>query len=254
MNLEMYRSVNQTHRNPHTTTEAYKFIPTTRVLNVLADHGWQPKRVTESGIRNELFRGYQRHMVELENEQYSKGLDVGGVTPRIVLTNDHKGGSSCSLFAGLFELICCNGLVVKRESWKEHRIPHIGFADWKVSLAVKDIIRQVPQVLETRDKWRSIKLDSPQMVSFVERAIPLRFDSKVEVRPHNLLFFRPGQDDFSLWSVFNTVQERLIMGGIEYEREDGRTAYSRPVNAIDATVRINRDLWALAEKTAAALN
>ena len=35
-------SIIQTSKNPHTTSDRYAFIPTTQVLSVLADYGWQP--------------------------------------------------------------------------------------------------------------------------------------------------------------------------------------------------------------------
>ena len=48
MNLEKYATINKSHRLETTTSDKYAFIPTTRALAVLADHGWMPSRVQEA--------------------------------------------------------------------------------------------------------------------------------------------------------------------------------------------------------------
>src|SRR5690349_9666394 len=101
LDLARYASVTQTDRNLLTTSPAYQFVPTTRALDVLADHGWQPVQVREAGTKKPEFRGYQKHVVSLENPQLGKSLDVGDVVPRIVLTNSHKGDAAFHLYAGL---------------------------------------------------------------------------------------------------------------------------------------------------------
>jgi hypothetical protein len=50
-----------------------------------------------------------------------------------------------------------------------------------------------------------------------------------------------------VWKSFNCVQEALLRGGQTGLNERGRRVTTRPVKAVDADLRINRQLWALAE-------
>jgi len=56
----------------------------------------------------------------------------------------------------------------------------------------------------------------------------------------------------SLWTSFNVIQENLIRGGLPGRRQtaDGhiRRSRTRPINAIDQNVGLNRALWTLAEE------
>lgn len=46
-----------------------------------------------------------------------------------------------------------------------------------------------------------------------------------------------------LWSVYNKVQENVIVGGIEGRTAHGRRTMSRRINSIDEDLRINLALW-----------
>ena len=50
MNRESYSAVNQTHRHPFATTDKYRFVPTTKALKVLADHGRNPVKVQQARV------------------------------------------------------------------------------------------------------------------------------------------------------------------------------------------------------------
>ena len=53
-----------------------------------------------------------------------------------------------------------------------------------------------------------------------------------------------GQD---LWKTFNVLQENLVRGGVRAQNTNGRRMRTRAVIGVDAGVRLNRELWALAE-------
>lgn len=254
MNLEHFSAITQTHRNPHTTTERYRFVPTTEALEVLARHDWHPVRVQQARARKPECEGYQQHAVWLECPLLTERLRVGDrVIPRVLLRNSHQGDASFRLFPALFEKVCSNGLIVSRPGG-DYRIRHVGFAAWKVAAAIDAIARNAPRALETRHRWEGLPLGVGEQLRFARRAVGLRWDPSVAVEPWELLQFRPGQDDGSLWSVFNAVQEALIRGGVPFRRPDGSHGVSRPVRGIDGEVSINRGLWRLAETTAAELN
>ncbi|MDQ1119030.1 hypothetical protein QE383_001338 [Pseudoxanthomonas winnipegensis] len=50
-----------------------------------------------------------------------------------------------------------------------------------------------------------------------------------------------------LWSVFNRTQENLIEGGLSARAANGRRQTTPPVQGIDNGIRLNRNLWLLAD-------
>ena len=54
---------------------------------------------------------------------------VGTVFPQILLTNSHDGKNSFQFQAGLYRLICSNGLVIADTQFEAVKIRHMGILD-----------------------------------------------------------------------------------------------------------------------------
>ena len=85
----------------------------------------------------------------------------------------------------------------------------------------------------------------------------LRFEvvKEAPISAHKLLDSRRWEDaGDDLWHVFNRVQENLIRGGqrdFSRRREDGRRyPRTRAIAGLDQNIRLNRELWNLAERVA----
>lgn len=245
-------SVRQTCKHPFKTSEKYSFIPTTRVLGVLAEYGWMSIEARQARVLDPQNEGYQRHLVRLRNERLADDLvAVGDVVPEIVLVNSHGGSSSFQLYASLLEKVCGNGLIIHRPA-ADFRIPHLGYADGKVSESIAALVEMFPQVLAARAAWQSIQLDRPEQFAFSREAAVIRFGERAAtVDPLDLLTVRhAGQGEPTLWNTFNIVQEATLRGGVRRRHPKGKWTYSRAVNAIDDSIRLNRALWRLAEEVA----
>jgi len=88
-------------------------------------------------------------------------------------------------------------------------------------------------------------------------ALRLRFDdaNQAPINASRLLDSRRWEDKGDdLWHVFNRVQENLIRGGqrdFSRRREDGRRfPRTRAIAGLDQNIRLNRELWNLAERVA----
>ena len=103
----------------------YSFVPTSRVINDLRTLGWNPVDAVQVKARKQSTNGYQKHMVTFENESYK----TEGATeyPQLLLTNSHDGGNAFTLSAGIFRLVCSNGLVIKTEDYGTRRLVHNGY-------------------------------------------------------------------------------------------------------------------------------
>lgn len=251
MNTENYGTITQTQGHSNVSSK-YDFIPTARMLNVLADHGWLPAKIQEANTRKESNRGFQKHIVRLRNESQLP-VQVGEYVPEIVLINSHMGTSAFKLMAGIFRLVCTNGLVTG-ESWATETVRHIGFAEDKAELAILSIASAMPKTIEAVEAFRAVALNDNERMAFAESAIELIKDPEdtYQLNPKSLLSPMRWQDksDQSLWGTYNVVQEHVIKGGVRRYDTNGRRNSTRAVKNIDRNVAINRALWTLAEKMA----
>jgi Domain of unknown function (DUF932) len=246
MDTSRFESIQQTERHPTRTSSAYRFVSTRVVLGAFAELGWFPVTVREARVRKPENRGFQQHLVRLRSPEFARReIAVGDAIPEIVVKNAHNGDSALQLFAGIFEKVCSNGLMVQR-SEDRVRLPHLGFAPWMIESAVKHLGGILSRAFADRERWRGLMLEEDARLAFADAAAALRFE-RYAVEAEDLL--RPRrweQADRSLWSVYNTVQENIMRGGVPQSRQDGSRFPSRPVRSVDEEVRLNLRLWRLA--------
>lgn len=253
MNIETSRYETLTQTEAHeNTSDRYSLIPTSRVLTVLADHGWHPAKVMEARTRKEENQGFQKHIVRLRNESYGTDFaSVGDSLPEIVLINSHMGSASFQLMAGIFRLVCSNGMIAGNIA-SDYKIRHVGYTDSAVESAIAGIVGHVPMIAEKLGEFSGIVLNPEEQRAYAKAAIELRFEGdKWAVKPEELLTPRRWNDRLTpdLWSTYNVVQENLIKG-TRVTDIDGRRRNARRVASIDKDTSINRALWVMAEEMA----
>lgn len=263
-NIENYDSVMQTNAND-SVTDRYSFIPTTRVLDVFKSHGWMPSKIKEASTRIEENKGFQKHMIRLR--QAIGNVNVGDIFPEIVLTNSHCGSASFQVMAGLFRLVCLNGLTVADSTFETHRIKHIGYTDQKVIDAVCSVVDTTPKILNKVEEFKSIELSKEEKQIFSESILDVVFEEDVWEKgktpgttadKHNTASFlmlprRSEDTKDDLWTMYNVVQEKVIKQGVTLISENPRYRVgnkTRAVKSIDRDVKLNKALWALTEKMA----
>ena len=253
LDISRYRSVTAQNAAP-TVSEKYRFIPTTRPLEVLADFGWYPVKVDEARTRVEAKEGYQRHIVRLVNDEFTKNLSVGETVPQIVLSNDHSGSAAFEFLIGLFEKICANGLCVSSGDTGRFRVLHRGYSDGDVEALIGQMLGALPESLRTVERAQKLQLDYPQRYRFAERALALRWDGNAySVNPTEALYARRiGQRAPTLWNTYNVVQEAVIRGGIRQINAQGSRTRARAITSPKEDLRLNRSLWELMAEAAQA--
>lgn len=253
MNIETshYPTIGQSvaHGN---TSDRYQFVPTSRMLTVLADYGWHPSKVMEARTRKSENLGFQKHIVRLRNETQLP-VQVGEYVPEIVLINSHMGTCAFSLMAGIFRLVCLNGLVTG-DSFACEKVRHTGYADEIAETSVRLITESMPKTIEAVQSFKGIKLLDSERQAFADSAIELIKDpeDKYSIKPSELLRVRRWNDkqDESLWGTLNVVQENVMKGGLRRYDVNGRRNATRAVKNIDRNIGLNRALWSLADKMA----
>ena len=234
---------------------AYKYIPTSEILTGLARQGFRPYAVMQGGSREEEKRGFTKHLLRLRHD--SQRLEVGGTHNEIVLLNSHDGTSSYRLMAGVFRLICGNGMVVAQNLIDDIRIPHKGNIEGQVIEGCISILDRLPEVSESIREMDALRLTPGEPQAFARAALVARYDDPEKpapVKAEQILTLRRNEDAApTMWNTLNAVQENLVRGGLGYvqRNENGRLIArrrTREIGGIDQNTNINRALWALAEE------
>ena len=231
----------------------YSYLPTASVVDNMRAAGWLPVYAEEQRVRLENRKGYQKHVIRFQREG-QQALARDEYMPEVVLVNSHDAGSAYQLHAGLFRLVCSNGLMVSDSTFEHVSIRHSGLEAQEVLEASLRVLDQVPTIAESVEMFRARRLTGAESRAFAESAILLRWDDlqTAPIGAEKLLAPRRNEDAGNdLWTTYNRVQENLIRGGQkDYSRRkaDGhRHARSRAVTGLDENVRLNKSLWHLAE-------
>lgn len=237
----------------------YAYIPTADVIQGMMNAGFQVFAASQSRTAIEDKRQHTKHMIRFRADL--QAIKVGEIFPEVVLVNSHDGSSAYKLLAGLFRLVCGNGMIVADSLVNALHIRHTGNVIAQVASGSLEIVESMPQVIDAVARWREIQLSVAEQGAFAEAAHTLRFaDSEgrvtTPIQPAQLLQPRRWDDNRAdLWSVFNRVQENVIKGGLAaYQANSRRRTSTRAVRGIDQDVRLNRSLWVLAERLAALRN
>ena len=233
--------------NPHYTSKRFQHIPTSHMINVLKDANWHPVSVQQARIRKPEKDGYQRHMLRFRNPDLMKKVAVNEVIPELVMTNAHDGTSAYKIYAGLFRVLCLNGLIVSDAVFTAMTIKHFGFDDKDVLDATYRVIESTPLAINAVKEMKTIDLSQFKRIEFAEKAAALRFPNvEMPVNPADLLQARRAEDvGTDLWRTYNVIQENIMSGGIltNIENKNKLRLRTRALKNIRDVVRINRDLW-----------
>ena len=243
---------------PHASRSArYSTIPTSEVLASLRAEGFQPFAVTQGGSRDVEKAGFTKHMLRLRHES-NMAAQVGDSFQEIVLVNSHDGTSSYQLMAGMFRLVCSNGMVVGAgNGFDEVRIKHTGNVIPAVIDGCVEILGRLPAVSGEVENFNRLQLTQGEQAAFAQAALAVRYDeNEAPFEAEKLLRVQRREDATpTLWNTLNTVQENVIRGGVRYalRDENGFTTQrrrTREVSGIDQNVKLNRALWVLAQEMA----
>ena len=225
--------------------ERYTFIPTIDVIDGLRGQGFQPYEVRQTKVRDEGKREHTKHMVRLRHESAVASKEQVG---EIILLNSHDGSSSYQLLSGFFRFVCSNGLIAG-DVCDDVRVRHTGNVVDNViegSFAVLDNLKAIESRI---DDYKAIQLDESEQMLIAQQASVLRWgEDGAPINPSALLRIRrSADDDRSLWTTFNRVQEGLLQGGIAGRSATGRRTRTRTVGAVSENVKLNKALWSITE-------
>jgi len=231
-------------------TDKYMFLDTRKVVDDMKDLGYEvagvrrPKARTKAGA-------YALHEVEFRKpEHIGQGIDEA---PRILFFNSYDGSRKAQFMMGLIRFACDNGLVLG-DHLQQAKFVHLGDHLDQLMEQVVGMVEKQDEIFGRIDRMKTITLDRLDALALAEQATELRFpDEGIDINPSNFLQVRRREDLApNLWTRWNVLQENLLKGGVPIVNAKGQARLSAPVNEIDRSTKLNKDLWDLAERFAEA--
>lgn len=227
----------------------YQFVKTIDVMATLAKVGYLPVKAGQAKARTPDGKVYCRHVVRMMHEDHVGGIKrAGDVVPQIILQNSHNRTSAFHLSAGLYRLVCSNGLAVGAGDFASVRVLHNDPAIHDHIIAGAKHVQQFtgevvfPQI----DRMKAHELTEAQTIEFAEAATFLKFG---EVRPdhvaHMLEVRREEDAARNMWTVLNRIQENAVKAGYATKDKAGRNVTQKGIESIARDTDFNMNLWSL---------
>ena len=233
-------SIFSTEPSPEVSSK-YSHIPTDKLIDDMELLGWKVIDAKEVNARTKGTRGFQKHLVVFRNDDivinqmpnniresitsptgyrrtdgtFAKKNPIDTVFPQILLTNSHDGKNAFTFTAGLFRMICENGLVVSTNEFEKVAIRHMGYDFEELQKQVTEMVERLPLTVESMNKMIETTMDQNSIVKFAKDMLAVRFPEdelrRITIDMDEFITpVRPEDKGDDLWSVFNTIQEKSL--------------------------------------------
>lgn len=245
-------------RRSTSVSEDYQLYRSDKVIEIMDEQGMMLVEVGQErlGWSKKRQPHTQIHMLRFREKglQLSK-FGVNDSFPEVIVKNSHDGRCLFQAMAGVFRLVCSNGMVVADSNLGTVRRRHFG--ENNAFDKVREILAALPtetlRVSKLITAWDEIDLSAKEQTALAKSMLELR-NSPQWLGPEQLLEPLREADrakadgSRSLWLTFNVLQESLTNRTISSERQEGQRLRSiRPINAIVGNISTNQQLWATAE-------
>jgi len=234
------------------TSDKYKFQSTDKLITRFVDQGFTISGITESRTRNPENKGYQKHIVVMENPEFT--IDDNNRF-QLLLTNSHLGNCSLKINLGIYRTICSNGLVVGNSMF-EAIIPHVGKEFYsKVDIAIARLFESLPTIRKTVKLLMSTEVsDTLKINKFIQSVTGRILGKKDNLISVDFQSYNPRRKDDvgnNAFTLFNRIQEVTIKGGLKYVTRSVdktgnvyfRNNTTREVKSIDRLLDLNKFCW-----------
>ncbi len=230
-------------------TDKYTHIPTEKVIDDMELLGWFPVEAKEVKARTKNTVGYQKHLVVFRNNDVIiNGEDGDTVFPQILMTNSHDGKNCFQFTAGLFRMICENGLVIATDEFEDLKMRHMGYTFEDLQVLIKGMVEKLPLTVEAMNKMKEVELQEEQMFNLAKSFLDIRVEGTNNTYDDqaidDVLEAQRSKDEGNmLWEVFNRVQENIIEGNFEYKTPSGKVRQARVIKNFKQDQDVNKKMF-----------
>ena len=234
-------------------SKRYSFIPTSQILTDLDALGWKVRSITNPRYKSAGKQLHGKHLVRLFNPdiQINSEGDVNHV--EIALYNSSDGTSRFRMEVGIFRMVCSNGLVIKSHDFGGVNIRHSGYSFDALKESIDEMVAGLPNVVTKINTFSNRILTAAEMTALAQQAYGLRNSGREATADELTAILNPRRAEDhgdNLWVVLNRVQESVLTGGSLLVDRRGRMRTARPIRNLDKGLKLNQELWSLAEAMA----
>lgn len=232
---------------PHgDVSSKYGFINTSALLDRMETEGFRVTKAGQMTVRDEGKGAFTKHMLRFRH------VDAQPVFrdtfPEIVMFNSHDRSSGFSMEAGMYRLVCSNGLIAFTANIGRVACRHSkGNVDDAIE-GVYSIINSMPEISAQVEGMATTVLSRPEQEAFANSALLLRWEEgAAPVKASQILEARRGVDKVTdVYTTLNVVQENLIRGGLNGRDRNNRRRRTSAVQSINTDTKLNKALYNLA--------
>jgi len=245
---EIAPSIFSTTPSPEVSSK-YSHIPTDKLIDDMELLGWIAIDAKEVKARQKSTRGFQKHLVVFRNDEVViNGQDGDVVYPQILITNSHDGKNAFQFTAGLFRMICENGLVVATDEFEDLKMRHMGYTFEDLQVLIRGMVEKLPLTVEAMNKMKEVELEEEQMFNLAKSFLDIRVEGTNNTYDdqaiNDVLEAQRSKDEGNmLWEVFNRVQENIIEGNFEYKTPSGKVRQARIIKNFKQDQDVNKKMF-----------
>ena len=246
-----------TEKASNEVSKHYTHIPTNQVINDMRELGWGVIGAKQVAARKNATKGYQKHMIIFRHpDLLVEGQDGDNVWPQIIMTNSHDGKNSFTFQAGMYRLVCSNGLVIADQEFGSMKIRHMGYDFNTLRETINEMVEKLPLTVESMNKFKNTELTKPQKYDLARKALATRFKLQENQKVDQVYkidldeFLKPVRKEDAgddLWSVFNLVQEKVVEGDFEYV-SGVKMRKARKIKNFKQDLDVNKKLFEVAKE------
>jgi len=246
-------------------SERYVYADTPTIINDMDKLGWKVRQVGQRKARKEDTT-FSPHFVRFANPDYRiKGNGGDYSFPEVVMKNRYDGLGAVEFMAGIFRLVCSNGMVISTESFGEMKLNHRGYSFDEMRKLVGDRVVSIEEQVAVMNAMKDTTLMKEQQRELAMQGLLIRgqvskseegkFRGKVDVLTLDEILTPERNEDKGndLWNTFNVVQEKMVNGG--FHTQLGLNTKVRKVRAIksfEQDLTLNKQLFSAATELIAA--
>jgi hypothetical protein len=241
------------------------YADTPTIINDMDKLGWKVRQVGQRKARKEA-TSFSPHFVRFANPDYRiKGNGGDYSFPEVVMKNRYDGLGAVEFMAGIFRLVCSNGMVISTESFGEMKLNHRGYSFEEMRKLVGDRVVSIEEQVAVMNAMKDTALMKEQQRELAMQGLLIRgqvskseegkFRGKVDLLTLDEILTPERNEDkgTDLWNTFNVVQEKMVNGG--FHTQLGLNTKIRKVRAIksfEQDLSLNKQLFSAAQELIAA--
>ena len=231
----------------------YTFIPTSQILTDLDTLGWKIRSITNPRYKSEAKMLHGKHLVRLFHPNLQINADGDQNYVEIALYNSSDGTSRFRMEVGIFRMVCSNGLVIKTSDFGSVNMRHLNYSFETLKASIDEMIAGLPNVVTKINTFSARILTQAEMTQLAQQAYGLRNTGRQATAEEIQSILNPRREadaPNNLWTVYNRVQEAVIMGGSTLVDRRGRSRTARSIRDLGKQLKYNQELWQMAEALA----